>query len=206
VQAVLPPILRERNQRWSYHGTKCALFLGNIAHFPNRLAIEWICNKLAPEMRRVDRHLAINIIGATAAQVPPEWRSSNINFLGTADSSEVVRQMTSTDLFIAPIANEYGAKMKLAECVAHGTPFVATRGAMSGLPFLDAIPRIALDEPSAAAHLIQELLRTPEALIKLSQSITLQAGQASEDQQAAWISILSRCLASRSSRMPRELI
>jgi hypothetical protein len=56
---------------------------------------------------------------------------------------------------MAPIANNYGSKIKLLQCLSLGTPFLATSNALTGLRDLDA-PLIALDDAPAAAA-----VRTP---------------------------------------------
>lgn len=199
VRAVMPPLLSRSDQKWRYRGTRCVLFVGNIfsgtvMHFPNRLAIEWMCIHLAPELSRIDDKVRINIIGASKDQVPSSWHCVNVNFMGRSNREELVQQMTTADLFIAPIANNYGAKLKLAECVSHGMPFVATDGAMSGLPFLPCIPRIHLNEPRAAARLVLEYINSPEELTKLSQSILALAERARTEQDAAWNVFFARAV------------
>jgi hypothetical protein len=169
-------------------------FVGNISIYSNRLAIEWICSRLAPELSKIDDKVRINIIGARADQVPRRWSTVNIRFMGYADREEVRRQMTTTDLFIAPIANYFGAKLKLAECVSYATPFMATRAALSGIPFRTSTPEIHLHMPAAAARVAMEYINSPEALTKLSQSIAGHAQQARTQQVVAWDAFLRRSM------------
>lgn len=197
VQTILPPLLQESTLRWNYHASRCVFFVGNVTHFPNRLAVEWICSQLAPELYRIDDTVRINIIGATADQVRSEWRLLTINFLGEANKEEVIRHMTTDDLFIAPIANNFGAKLKLAECASYGMPFLATGSAMSGLPFLTFVPQFDLDKPGAAARLIVEYVNRPEALTNLSHSIAEQMRQARAEQFMAWSNFLKRLMVAK---------
>lgn len=190
-RAVLPPLLKESDLKWGYHGNRRVLFVGNISYFANRLAVEWICRKLAPELLQLDDTISIDIIGADTRHVPPDWRLSNINFLGSSDNKEVTRHMLSNDLFIAPTAQNYGAKLKLAECASHGTPFVATDSAMGGVPFLAGVPKIQLNLPNAAAHLLVEYINSPERLISLSRNVTERMKQARIDQAENWKSFIN---------------
>lgn len=199
VTAEIPPILPKSDAQWSYRGTRHVLFVGNInvlklPHVANRLAIEWICSRLSPALLRIDPTIVVNIIGASTNEAPGTWKQANITFMGRSNKAELIRQMTTADLFIAPIANGQGAKLKLAECVSHGTPFLASQGAMSGLPFLKSIPRIDLEQPDAAARLVVEHLNSPEALIKLSQSIAEQTHRARAEQDLAWSTFLRSSL------------
>lgn len=169
---VLPPLLEERSRRWAYQGRRSVLYVGNVGYFANRLAVEWICSRLAPELLRADQTVQVNIIGARPDDVPMEWRLKNINFLGYASKDEVVQHMLSDDLFIAPTSQTYGAKLKLAECASHGMPFAASNTAMGGLPFLTFIPNLDLSQPAVAAQVVVECLNDTKRLTTLSRDVT----------------------------------
>jgi glycosyltransferase involved in cell wall biosynthesis len=210
VRAVIPPVLKRSDLQWSYTASRTLMYVGNIyvlkvMHAPNRLAIEWICTRFAPAMRELDDTVKIVIIGATEEQVPASWRCPNVEFLGRADKEELDRRMTTVDLFIAPIANRHGAKLKLAECISHGLPFLATDSAMSGLPYLKGMARIDLDRPDRTAQLALQYLNEPATLIKLSQSILAQAESARSAQQVAWSTFLRRSIESAEPNTPISL-
>jgi hypothetical protein len=205
VSAIIPPVLKKSERRWVFSGRRSILFVGSIyvtkwIHVPNRLAIEWICTEFAPALLGVDASARINIIGATSDQVPGHWRQANVNFLGRSDSEELERQMTTAELSIAPVSNNHGAKLKLAECVSHGMPFLATQSAMSGLPFLTAMPRIDLARPDAAARLAMDLMNDPAELMRLSDLIDEQAELAQRKQDAAWGAFFRRAIEAARTR------
>lgn len=198
VRAVIPPIFKKSDSQWSYRGRRSIFFVGNIAIYSNRLAVEWICTRFAPELEAIDERIKINIIGASRDQVPANWLRSNVTFMGYADKEEIRHQMSNADLFIAPIENPFGAKLKMAECVSHATPFLATRAAMSGLPFREAMPEIDIARPAAAARLAVEYIHKPQALTDLSRSIDALAQMARMRQTTAWSTFVMRCIRNRS--------
>jgi len=132
---VVPPILDPEPpaERWRFSNTRSLFFVGRIGHYPNREAIEWLAAQLSPALSKLDPTIAIKIVGATADDVPPDWRRDNIRFLGVSTRSDVQALFRTEDLFIAPIYNNYGAKLKVAEAMAYGTPFLASAGALSGI-------------------------------------------------------------------------
>lgn len=196
--AVLPPLLKESTERWSYQGNRCVFFVGDIAYFPNRLAIEWICQSFAPQLYAIDDSIRICIVGASSHQMLA-GAISNVRFFGRASRDLVVRHMTSDDMFIAPIANGFGAKLKLAECASFGMPFFATQSAMSGLQFLTT-PQFNLGRPAEAARLVVDYMNSPDALWHLSRSILEEMRQARANQSAAWRGFLRRAIETRCSR------
>jgi hypothetical protein len=183
---VIPPLFDPAPERWSYGGNNRVLFIGNINHYPNFQAVEWIATQLAPSLEKIDGNARVRVIGASADNIPAHWATSNVDYLGIGDSSLVKRLLVETDLFIAPISNRFGSKIKLLDCLSHGTPFIATEEAMSGVPFLDGVPRMRLDQPHQAAENISALLRDEASLTSLSKSLEQQLLQSLAAQKGIW--------------------
>ncbi len=192
--AVLPPLLSEQSRGWEHTKSRRLLFVGHIRHFSNRYAIEWICTRLMPAMSELDDTVTMCIVGATDDCVPAHWRSSSVVFLGDAGREGIVRHLLSDDLFVAPISNPFGAKLKLAECAAYGMPFVATDAAMSGLPFLPNVPRIDLANPRAAALIIKQCIESGKTLRELSMYIEQETRKARCEQTQEWRVLVRRAL------------
>lgn len=193
---ILPPLLEESDLLWRYSGIHSLLFVGNVGHFPNRLAIEWLCTRLAPALYKLERDLVINVIGADRQHLG--WRATNVRFLGSGTRRDVIDHMTTDSIFIAPIENAFGAKLKLVECASFGMPFVATQAAMSGLPFLECVPRFELDKPVETARMIVKVIRTPCALSEMSRRILQEMKKARIEQTVDWRSFLEKAMSMRS--------
>lgn len=202
--AVIPPFLEPRSRQWSYGETSSGFFVGSIHHYPNRLAMEWICTRLAPEVERLTPKFRFRLIGALPEEVPETWRRASIDFLGRASADEVERQFTSADVFIAPIENTYGSKIKLLECVSYGTPCLASRAAMSGLPFITSIPEIDLNDPVAAARLLHNLTNSPAALAAMSEATSKQLGEFKLAQQQVWSRFFRQVLENQNHRASKR--
>jgi len=183
---IIAPLFDHSHSQWSYTGNNKVLFIGNVAHYPNFEAVNWLAARLAPILESIGSKAQIRAIGTLPEQAPPVWKRANLTFLGRGDSSLVANELVDADLFIAPIANNFGSKIKLLDCLSHGTPFIATNEAMSGLPFLDEIPRIRLDQPRHAAEMIEALLSDKASLTSLSHRNTQQLSAALKAQERAW--------------------
>lgn len=194
LRAIFPPLLEESVERWSYQCSRSLLFVGSVAHYPNRLAVEWICQKFAPELLRADEEVRIVIIGVSEDHVPAASKQRNVTFLGLASRADVIRHMTSDDVFIAPIDNPFGAKLKLAECASYGMPFLATEAAMSGLQFLTCIPLFDLNKPADAVRLLLKYINAPGELSDLSDSITERMRQARKEQSMMWAEFIQHLM------------
>ena len=131
--------------------------MGNVNHYPNRLAIDHIVEQLAPKvLARMPRQ--VSIIGATPDQVPARHHHPAIQLMGASTPAEVERLFTNADLFICPIENDFGMKFKVAEAAAYGAPFAASEQTMLGFPDLRGLPEITLADPDHSASVICDLL------------------------------------------------
>jgi len=175
----ITPYLDPKPERWRYAGTNRAFFVGAIGHYPNRLAIEWLTRELAPNLLAIGSNAKISIVGATEADIPQAHRHKNVELLGPSDGQTVSCLFRTSDLMICPVENDYGVKFKTLEALAYGTPLLASRQTMLGLPHLRDVPALNLRDPIAAAALIGNLLRDRDRLESLA--------AAQQQQQAAFI-------------------
>lgn len=166
---VIEPMLQEHPRKWRHGGAANIFFVGNISHYPNFAAVRWLCNSLAPALASCAPWARLTIIGADPAEVPQRWLQANVDLLGRSTAEEVLHQFTGCGIFIAPIENSFGSKIKILEALAHATPLLATSEALTGVPGSVGVPLIRLDDPQGAAELAASLLASPEQLALLSQ-------------------------------------
>jgi glycosyltransferase involved in cell wall biosynthesis len=183
---VIGPVLEANEQKWAWVGEQNLFFVGSIGHYPNFAAVRWLCEALSPALEQADPGVQIVIIGADAAEVPESWNRSNVELLGRSTQEEVLRQFTSCGLFIAPIENNFGSKIKILECLAHATPLVATAEALTGLPSTEGIPRFSLADPEGAARLVIKLLQSRHEQEELSARLHLLLQSHLAMSSAAW--------------------
>lgn len=188
------PYLDPKPEPWSFTDSRCAWFVGNIAHYPNRLAIEWIATQLAPRAHAQRPDVQFVIVGAAEAQTPPEWRHPAVKYLGAGDRATVDQLFRTADLMLCPIENDFGMKFKAAEAIAYGTPMLASRQTLLGIPYLHGTPSIDLDNPAHAAQLVCDLVGQRAALEELSAAQLRQARQFLLTQKNVWSTHVRRVL------------
>jgi hypothetical protein len=115
-------------------------------------------------------------------------------YLGNCDKAAVIDRFARSDLFIAPIDNDYGSKIKLLECLAHGTPFVATSNALSGLPFLTCVPKVNLNSPAAAAQVVMKLVSEPGRLTQLAMRLEHEVAEFQIRERGSWGRLIGEIL------------
>ena len=189
-KAVIEPALDEHSSKWRYPEAAHIFFVGNISHFPNYLAVRWLAEKFSPRLAENAPSARIWIIGACTDEVPLNWKRSNIDFLGVSNKEEVERCFVQCKLFIAPIENRFGSKIKLLQCLSHGTPIVATNEALSGIPFAKSIPQFSLSDPDGAARLVAEMIVSRDRLNALSLELTDRNRELCKSRPQRWKELL----------------
>lgn len=203
---ILQPVLDASPMRWSPTGEANLFFVGNLAHYPNFLAIKWLAEDFAPALAELMPVARIRIVGAADGEVAAEWRRSNIDFLGKSDAETVKTLFATSALFIAPIENAFGSKMKVLQCLSHATPVLASAAALSGLPFDGVIPLLRLEEPRAAAEAAKRLMSDPRQLEELSVALEREHAAFVAGSERAWDElIVATCRAPRRRAPARGL-
>lgn len=197
IRSAIPPAFDPSPTRWRWSGERRVLFVGNLGHYPNRLAVEWLATRLSPELERIGSHVEIRVVGADEHSVPPDFLRPNVVYLGTGDSELAAHELTTTAAFVAPISNPFGSKIKLLDCLAHGTPFFATTQALTGIPFVSRpLGPIDLADPSGLASVIEGLFAQPESVVDASDRLALELDDFLASQRGVWVDLLRRVLAS----------
>ena len=188
----ITPYLDPRPLRWSYRTDQRLFFVGNIAHYPNRLAIEWIARKFALHLWEAYPAARISIVGARPDQLA--LCVPNLDLLGPADPTTVRDLFLSASLMLCPVENDYGIKFKAVEALSYGTPLLASHQTHLGLPHLGGHGAIDLDDPKGAADFAAGLLSEPEALIGFQARQDTRQRQFIESQKNIWSKTIATIL------------
>jgi hypothetical protein len=188
--AVVPARLNVKPSLWQYTRSKTIFFIGSSDHYPNYLAINWLLCELAPLLLKMNPDIKVVIAGKMPAQIPDSWRIENTDLLGFISQEEVANLFKTCDLFICPVKNDYGVKIKALECVSYGTPLFATVNTLKGLPYLHEMPVLDLDSPSEAANFICDALYSPGMLEFYSKKILESASEFDLTEKDRWYKIL----------------
>jgi Glycosyl transferases group 1 len=196
IREAISPVFDRSPIRWGWSGARSLLFVGNIGHYPNRLAIEWLATRLAPVLEQVGSDVEVRVLGVDDSSVPPAWKRASMTFLGEGDRDLLTRELTRAGAFVAPIANRFGSKIKLLDCLAHGTPFFATDEALTGLPFVSrALGPIDLNDPGILASGVERCFAEPTSVVAASERLAAELDDFLVRQRGVWSDLLRRVVA-----------
>jgi sugar transferase (PEP-CTERM/EpsH1 system associated) len=100
------------------------LFCGNLSYLPNKNAVIFFCEKIAPLLIDKIPTIKINIVGGSSQTDFKKYESSHIHFAGWVD--DVRTAYNETKLFIAPLFTGAGLQNKLLEAMSMQVPCVAS--------------------------------------------------------------------------------
>ncbi|MBS9385702.1 MAG: glycosyltransferase family 4 protein [Dolichospermum sp. BR01] len=184
---VLPP----KVIGWHYTNSMTVLFAGNINHYPNFLAVKWLICELSPRLLRLNNNIKIVITGTDFHNMPKDWTiESNVHIPGFIPKEQLEILFQTSDIFICPIDNDFGVKMKLVECVSYGMPFFATEPCLKALPYLSGLPILDMNSPDEAAAYLCETLSSKEVLEQLNYQILGDAFNFAKTRKDWWTKVI----------------
>lgn len=105
---------------------KKLLFVGS-SYYPNIIGIRWFVKNVLPEL---DKNIQLIIVGRGLEFLKKEFQDSRVNVVGTVETP--VPYYLDADIFIAPLFDGGGMKVKSIEAISYGKCFVGTEESLHG--------------------------------------------------------------------------
>ena len=143
------------------------LFVGGLAHPPNRDATEWMAREIFPLIRAELPEVQLNLVGSTgASQVAMLPAESGIRVHGHVP--DIAPFLDGCRLALAPLRFGAGVKGKVNLSMAHGQPVVATSCATEGMHLQPGLDVLVADNAEAFAAEVVRLYQDPVLWQRLS--------------------------------------
>lgn len=145
------------------------LFCGRLDQLANRGAITYFFKSIWPELSSRVKHLEIDVVGKN----PPTWllelsqRDQRVHVPGFVD--DVRPYFQKATVFVCPITDGGGTRLKILDALAMGMPIVSTTFAASGLTLRDGEHVLLADTPEAYIKQVINVLSSMELRRKLAQ-------------------------------------
>jgi glycosyltransferase involved in cell wall biosynthesis len=130
---VRPPGVEVAGQAVRRPETDRVLFFGSPSHVPNRDALAWLAEEIAPRIRalRPQAHFACAGFSRKGGGVESAAAAAGIELLGFVRDLDA--ELARASLVIAPVRLGRGIRMKNLEALAHGVPLLTTSVGARGL-------------------------------------------------------------------------
>jgi len=148
---------------------KGLVFAGGMNYYPNREAVLFFISEIWPVLQKDNLIRSVTIIG----QNPPKelidiTRHSSISAPGFVD--DVRPYIASAKIYICPIKNGGGTRLKILDALAMGKPLIATGFAVEGLDLKEGEHYIRAENASEFVAQIKRLENDNDLCQKLALS------------------------------------
>ena len=154
---------------FSPHGREplTMLFLGSFRHEPNQLALNWFVERALPAILKRQPTARLIVVGSDP---PPDYVyadfSASVELRGFVE--DIREPLSRYAVFICPILNGSGLRVKLLEAFAAGIPCVSTRIGAEGLAREDGQSCLLADTPEEFAEKVLYLFEQREEAVALA--------------------------------------
>jgi glycosyltransferase involved in cell wall biosynthesis len=149
---------------------KSLIFVGRMSWYPNIEAALFICNEIMPRLRSLCPGIHLRIIGAN----PPDQikkfglEFDDIEVLGFVD--EVRDYIEKATVYVCPIMDGGGTKLKILDALSMEKPIVAHKIASEGINVTDGVNIVLADKADEFAKLIAQLVESPTDRLRLGEA------------------------------------
>lgn len=137
------------------------LFVGNYEYAPNVDAIEWTCQDIMPKVWAMNPQAHLLVCGYA---LPERWRHQftdpRIEWRGFVP--DLAQVQSESSVFLAPLRDGGGSKLKVLEALAAGLPLISTPQGISGLTLTAGHDVLIGEDATTLAQHIADLLQSPD--------------------------------------------
>lgn len=129
--AIIPVCLDDNIKCLSNNKRKNVVFLGNLQHDSNIQAVLWFLENVWLKYFKDRLDITFTVAGKNAETVLKRYKNIK-NLIVYSNFKDVSDVVTEHSLFVAPILNGAGMKVKIAEALSMGLPIIGTEEALVG--------------------------------------------------------------------------
>lgn len=140
------------------------VFSGGEGHFPNRDAVDWLCNCILPALDRRLNDYQLYITGKWSESTIKQLSSSKIIFTGYVDD---IRSYLSGSISLAPLRIGSGMRVKILEAMAMECIVVSTSIGCEGLGSSNGTHLFVEDDAEAFADRVSKIYNNPDGFLNI---------------------------------------
>ena len=146
------------------------LFIGGLNWYPNRDAIHYFLELVWPRISNQSLEVNVDIIGKHPSKKIRRYAESDSRITVHGYVDDIAGFYERASIYICPIRDGGGTKLKILDALAHKLPVVADRIACEGLDIVDGIHALLSQDPQQMADNILFLLQNPQVAFELEKN------------------------------------
>ncbi|KAF5832474.1 glycosyl transferases group 1-domain-containing protein [Dunaliella salina] len=163
---IVSNIYEPQGSSFKCEGRRGLLFVGNMAHEPNRQAITYFVDSILPLLLGMltpeeAKDFTFHVVGANLFDKDfPALHKEHVTFDGHASDEQLRALYMRTRLVVAPLLAGAGVKGKISQAMSFGVPVVATSVAVEGMHLNNGTDCFIADTPTQFAAAVVEPYRS----------------------------------------------
>jgi glycosyltransferase involved in cell wall biosynthesis len=145
------------------------LFVGTFKWLPNIDAVEFLVEKIWPQIVKLLPNAKLKIVGfSPSPKILSYAKQPSISVNGGVD--DIRDAYATAHVLLAPIRSGKGTRYKILEAMATSTPIVATNLAVEGIGITQGENALTSDDPQTLAKLTVQVLKDKQLQAKLAKN------------------------------------
>ncbi len=138
------------------------LFVGHMASHSNEAAARMLAREVLPRVRERVPDASLTIAGRSPSRAVRALESDDVRVTGTVSALAPLYERHAT--FVIPPVAERTMNLKVLEPLACGLPLIAPRGAVAGLPLVEAEHYLAAEDLESTLEAVERALTRRDEL------------------------------------------
>lgn len=146
------------------------LSVGTFKWLPNKEAVEFLVQKVWPEVKKKVQNARLLIVGNAPTPKVLAYGDNDPQITVAGRVDDIRDAFKGADVLLAPVFSGKGTRYKILEAMACGTPVVASKIAVEGLDVKNGIHVLISNQAKELAQLTTQVLSDQQLWQKLSKN------------------------------------
>lgn len=146
------------------------IFVGGLNWYPNRSAIEWLLREVVPRIALECPEFRLTVVGRSPTPELLRTARNRPEIFATGEVEDIRPLVRRSAVYVCPIHEGGGTRLKVLDTMAQGVPMVATTMSVEGIPVQPGSHVLLADSPAEFSEAILRLFHDPELGRRLARS------------------------------------
>lgn len=158
-----------RKEPYAPDKVKGSIFAGGLDWYPNAAAVEFIVQEIVPVLGGSSQGYPITICGKGSNKSLERAASNSPNVVAAGFVPDIRTYLESAALYLCPINDGGGTKLKVLDALAMGVPLIASSTACEGIEVQEGVHVVYAETPRDYQEAIDQLMSSPRKRVEMSE-------------------------------------